>query len=320
MNTSINIEADLTRVLAGKKRLWPQHVNRISSLDDPCLRRLYYKRHDWDKASAVEDGLQGVFETGKVLEPMIEGIVREVGMRGSPQWRIIGTQMPTKDRLFSTYQISGTIDGLFQVQDSEQPSGWRILGVVDIKTMSPNIYRVVRDYDSLSRYPWTRSYRGQLMLYALAHNLGNCYLLLVNKTNLYDMRIIEFPVDFAYCEGLLQKAQSVNEAIAAEEPPEGVDDPAACERCEFLSFCAPDFRTGRGMEFVDNDELCALLDTRAELEEAHKEYESLTRQIDAMLVKGKDWIVGEWYIKWKEITVKNKPQWRKTITKLRMTR
>jgi hypothetical protein len=318
----IDIESGLHNVLEAKKQLYPCHVNRISALDDPCLRRLYYMRAAWDKATPTDDGLQGIFETGNILEPAIMRIVSEVGLASTPPWRIIGTQMPTNDALLSKYQISGTIDGLLQVMNGQ----WVTQGVVDGKTSSPNIYPQLVDYESLSRYPWTRKYRGQLMLYSLAHNLEMCYILFVNKSNLFDMRLISFPVDMAYCESLLTKAETVNRAIDNQTPPKGVNDPDECPKCRWFSHCAPDLETGGNLEVVDNDELQAILDRMEGLQEASDKYKELAKVRDKMLVKGKDIACGSWLVHWKKMDKHfnaqpakqafDRSEWRKTITKI----
>jgi len=328
-NMTIDIQSGIRAVLHRKKKVFQQHVNRISGMDDPCLRSLYYARHDWDKASAIDDGLQGIFETGNVLEPVIERIVSEVGLESTPQWRIVGTQTSTNDNLLKEYQISGTIDGFLQIKDPERikdnNSGWVTLGVVDIKTMSPNIYPRINDFESLGRFPWTRRYRGQLMLYALAHNLEMCYLLLDNKQNLFEMKLISFPVDMAYCDNLLEKAKIVNEAIETETPPVGISDPDTCPKCKFFSFCCPDIVTGKDLQVIDNDELAAVLDRMAELEPVEKEYCELEKQRDALLIKGQDVACGNWLVIWKKI-IKNfgaspakeaftREEWRKSITR-----
>lgn len=313
----------ISEILKTKKKSFPQHVNRISALDDDCLRRLYYMRHDWDKAEPTDDSLQGIFETGHILEPVIERIVSEVGLLSSPRWRIVGTQTTTNDRLLKEYQISGTIDGFLQVETDGQ---WVTKGVVDIKTMSPNVYPRINSYADLLKYSWTRKYRGQLMLYALAHNYETCFILMVNKANLYDIKVIEFPVDMAYCDGLLEKAKQVNQAIASETPPQGINDLKECKNCRYFSFCCPSINTGGNMELVDNAELESILDRMAELEPACDEYNELEKMRDALLQQGKDWTVGNWIIQWKEIQKSFKPQpakdgfvrveWRKTISKV----
>lgn len=314
---SIDITAGLKQLLGSRKKLYPQHVNRISALDDPCLRRLYYMRHDWREATPIDDGLQGIFETGTILEPVIERIVLEVGMASNPRWRIVGSQTPTDDSLLKKYQISGTIDGFLQV---EIDGKWVTLGVVDIKTMSPNIFPAINDYRSLNRYPWTRRYRGQLMLYALAHNLDRCFILLVNKTNLYSMKIIDFPLDMEYCERLLNKAQAVNEAIETETPPDGINDPDECPRCRFYSFCHPDLTTGGNLIVSDNEDFEAVLERLAELKPTAKEYADLEKTRDSMLVQGQDVACGRWIITWKKVIAeykareaRNVEQWRKKI-------
>ena len=298
----VDIQTGIEAVLQSKKKLYPSHVNRISGLDDPCLRRLYYSRHDWDKANETSTFLQGIFETGKTLEPKIEQIVIEVGLASTPRWRMVGRQTPTHDALFKEHQISGTTDEFLQIETGDDM--WETVGAIDVKTMSPNIYPRITDYASLSRYPWTKKYRGQAMLYSLGHNLDRCFLLLVNKNNLYEMKIIEFEVDMGYCDELLAKAKAVNKAIASETPPPQIVDAGECSKCRFLSHCCPDISTGGNLEMIDNDELEAILDQMAELEEHHDQYKDLAKTLDAMLYKGKDIACGNWLVTWKEI-VKN---------------
>lgn len=315
------ITTGINAVLKRKKKVIQQHVNRISALDDSCLRRLYYMRHDWDKAVETADSLQGIFETGNILEPVIERIVSEVGQSSNPLWRIVGTQTSTNDNLLKEYQISGTIDGFLQVYNEQ--GQWETLGVIDIKTMSPNIFPQVNDYASLGRYSWTRKYRGQLMLYALAHNLENCFILLVNKSNLYDMKLIQFPIDMSYCDSLLAKANLINEAVKREKPLLGVNDPDTCPNCQFFSFCCPEYSTGGNLQIVDNAELESVLERMAELEPTAKEYDELTATRDEMLTKGQDVACGKWLITWKKIIKQFKAQpakesttreeWRKSI-------
>lgn len=320
----IDISNGIKAVLHKNKKLFPQHVNRISSLDDPCLRRLYYLRHDWDKQAPTDDGLQGVFETGKTLEPVIERIVSEVGMANTPRWRIVGNQMTTNDAMLKEYQIRGTIDGLMQIEGLE---GWKTVGVIDIKTMSANTFNNVNTYDDLNRYEWTRKYRGQLMLYAIAHNLDQCFILCVNKNNLYDMKIIDFPVDLEYCDRLLSKAKAVNEAIASETAPAGVNDYKTCSKCGFQSFCCPAIQTpGSDMQIIDNAELAEILERMEDLEPYADEYGELEKALEKIVAKGQNIICGNFMIQWKagERNYKAQPAkdaykittWTKDIVKL----
>jgi len=311
------LDEALHKLLAPKKKQYPCHVNRISQLDDPCLRRLYYRRTAWDKTPETNDGLQGIFETGNVLEPLIERIVSELGEVAEPQFRIVGTQTPTKDSLMDKFQISGSIDGFWQTKENGQ---WQTKGVVDIKTANPHIFDGLSNYESLSKYPWTRKYRGQLMLYALAHNLDKCVLLFVNKTNLFQMKTIEFDLDYDYAESLLQKAKAVNEAIESGNAPDKLNDPDECPRCDFCAICCPEYEIGGNLEISTDEELEGILLRLKELAPQQIEIKGLEKRRDQLLVKGKDLVVGKFMILWQLIKGNRKPslggpyeQWRKKI-------
>lgn len=311
----IDLASGLHDILAAKKGPRPQHVNRISSLDDPCVRRLYYARAAWDKGSPIDDTLQGIFETGTILEPVIGRILSEVGEAGRPPWRIVGSQVRTRDSLLAKYEISGQIDGFLEAANGN--GTWTTLGVVDIKTMSAHSFAAVREYEDLARYPWTRRWRGQLMLYALAHDLERCFILGVNKTNLYDMRLIEFPLDMEYCEGLLKKAEVVNEAIASGEPPAGVNDPDICPDCPWYAFCAPDLATGGRLTISTSEELAAVLDRLEELKATKAEIASLEAERDSMLLPSENVACGDWLVTWKKLEIHYKAQEARTVEQWR---
>ncbi|MFA6358993.1 MAG: PD-(D/E)XK nuclease family protein, partial [Candidatus Omnitrophota bacterium] len=286
---NIDIARGISLVLNSKRRLSPQHTNRASSLDDPCERRLYYRRVNWDKAAPTPESLLGVFETGTILEPIIERIISEVGVLSDPPFRIVGSQTPTNDKFMRQYEISGHIDGFLQILSNGQ---WVTVGVVDIKTCSANIYPRINSYDDLAKYSWTKAYRGQLQTYALAHELENCFILFVNKHDLYQMKFVHFPLDMEYMERIIQKAERINLAVACAEPPQGINDGDKCPDCPFFSWCAPDFTTGGNLRIIDDAELEAVMDRMGELSESAGEYEDLKKQRDDMLVKGRDVCVG----------------------------
>lgn len=303
----IDIEKAISKVLEKKKQLYPSHVNRISGLDDPCNRRLYYKRVEWNKAKKIGDNFAGILESGNKLEPVIQNIVSEVGMQSDPPFRIVGTQNPTVDDLLSRHKIHGSIDGFLQLFN-EQIQHWETLGVIDIKTSTPNVFHQLSDYASLSKYSWTRRYRGQLMLYALANNCERCFILFVNKANLYQMKLIEFALDMQYAENLLQKAEQINIAVDSKTPPEKLNDVDTCPSCEFAHICCPTYSTGDDVSVISNDELLAILDELDELNRTKKYIDTLEKSRDVMLNKGQDIICGKWLVTWKKIDVKKKAQ------------
>jgi len=302
------------------KKKYPCHVNRISSIGHPCERFLYYKRAAWSQAPDISDGLQGIFETGHLLEPQIQVVITQVGLVSCPRWRVVGSQAPTMDALLEKYNIYGSIDGFLQVETA--PNAWKTLGVLDIKTSNPNIFGNLNTFEDLARYPWTRKYVGQLSLYALGHNLEDCYILFVNKANLFDMKLIHFPLDMAYAESLLQKAERVNKAVETETPPEKINQPSECSRCDFASLCMPELQTG-GEMVMAGEEAAEMLETMMSLEEYKKEYDRLSKRLfGGILVKGKDAIVGNYIVTWTKTireksvrTIEAGEIWRKKIIK-----
>jgi CRISPR/Cas system-associated exonuclease Cas4 (RecB family) len=300
----IDIDSGIKNYLGSQKRSNKTHVNRISALGDPCLRRLYYMRAEWDKAKNPEQGLAGIFATGSELEPIIQRIVSQVGMSSTPRWRLIKAQSETRSELLESHQISGTIDGVLEVEKS--PNEWTKAGVVDIKTMSPNIYPQIDKFEDLQKYPWTAKYPGQLMLYAKAEKEPTCHILAINKTNLFDMKFISFPVDEAYVSTLLEKADKVNQAVTTKTAPDGVNDIDECGKCPWYSFCCPSLTTGEELTIDDSEELAGILDAMASIEAMVKQYEGLKKERDALLkpYEGKPLLCANWMIQWKKIARK----------------
>jgi hypothetical protein len=302
----INIQTAIDDYLRGKVRSFPCHVNRISSMGEKCLRRLYYERTAWDKKAPVSPRLQAIFETGNVLEPVIERAISEIGHAAKPAFRIVGAQTTTKNDLFDKYQIAGTIDGFLQVEDIEKAKAentkdtWFTVGVVDIKTMSPNIFPGINSMADLEKHEWTAKYKGQVMLYSRAHGYSKCFLLLVNKTALYEMKLIEFDVDMDYTNALLEKADPVNKAIKKGKPPEGINEADVCTECPFYAFCAPPIQFGTELTVEDREDLIASLDAMKEYELMHKQYEANERVRDKILenFKGINLLCGPYMITW----------------------
>ena len=236
-------------------------------------------------------------------------IISEIGEAAEPKFRIVGTQtVVTKDNLLDKCNITGTIDGFVQVEvevgmtdgtTSKRGKMWATEAVIDIKTSSPHVFAMLSDYDSLSRFPWTRKYRGQIMLYALAHNIEHCILWFVNKTNLFDHKIIEFPLDYGYAERLLQKAELVNLHVEANTFPEKLNQPDECSRCDFAHICMPDIiGQSENWDMSENQELQELLDERQLIAVAGRRFAGIERRLKDMLVKGRTKLCGGWLIEW----------------------
>jgi hypothetical protein len=307
MITTETIQKTVSKLFDSDRQPIPHRSNWISSLNDKCNRRLFYWRVNWDKAAPRDDGFLGTVKTGSELEGIIGRILSKIGEAADPPFRLVGQQIPTIDNTFEKLNISGKIDGLLQVFIENH---WKTIGVWDTKTSDSNVHRSINTADDLNRYFWMQGYKAQLQLYALAHNLDMCYIGLVRKGNLYDIKIISFPLDFAYTESLLKKAEQINEAVKNNIPPEKINDPDECPDCPFNSFCCPDYTLGKDVKIIDSQELEIILTKLEELKPIAKEYANLEDERDSILIKGQTAICGKWIITWKQD--KNE-HWRKKI-------
>jgi len=311
-----DISNDSFNYLKTKSKVWPCHTNRASQLDDPCERRLVYMRTAWQNAKPAGPYLQGIFETGKEVEPLIEKILSELGRSASPRWRIVGAQSEIDSRMQKTHQITGHIDGLMQVENEED--GWDTACVCDIKTCSDHVFNSINGYDDLVRYPWTKKYRGQLFLYALGLEVEKCCIIFVNKQNLYNIKPIYFDLDYGYGEDLLQKAERVNAHVDAGTLPDKINSPEDCSRCAYAHMCLPDLIATGNLQLFNNEEIEELLNQRDEVQEAKKQFDAIERQLKKKLIEGQDILCGEFIVQWKEVIKKAyevaaSKYWKKTV-------
>jgi hypothetical protein len=270
-------------------------------IDDNCLRRLVYYRTEAEKAMPNSLGLQGIFQTGNELEPLMQLILAKAGNFASPRWRIVGAQSELNDQFLRRYNITGHIDGVLQVQDGIL---WKTFAVCDIKTCSPHVFDGLSDYDSLAKYPWSRKWRGQLMIYALGLNIEKCCLILVNKQNLFDIKTIYFDLDMQYAYGLLHRANQVNEHVEGGTLPDKINRPDECGRCVFAHHCMPELAAGEGTKILADPELEGLLARRDGLEDAKTELATIERQLKAALTEGQQVMIGNYMITWNECSRK----------------
>lgn len=317
------IRLDIERFLSRKARVLPHRSNWASDLADPCLRRLVYHRTVWDKQERPGPWLQGIFETGKQLERVILNNLNRIGEAADPPWELAAHAAPLNDKLLTDHQIGCAPDVFLKVCPEE--SRPQFLGPVDIKTSDPNVFRTINSLEDFDRRWYLRRYPAQVMTYAVAANYERGWLLVVNKSNLYEVKLIEIPLDYEYMESLLQKADTINAHVAAGTLPDQLNEPEECRRCAYAAHCCPPCATGGNLEFLDHDELEEVLCSLDELAATEKKINALKRQWEGILdeFKGQDFAVGEHIIQWKKSTgiSKAKPatpwtRWNKTISRI----
>lgn len=306
------LQNGIEKYLTSEHRSFPQHTHRSSSVGHPCSRYLYYSIRDWDKASMPSTSMKGIYMTGQALEDILVSIFnKHIGPSCSPQMRIIAQQTPVRDKLMETYRIGGTFDGILQIYDPEKNT-WENLGVVDIKTCSPNLFNSYADIKSLYRHTWSSLYATQVMMYSFSNNMPTAYLMFVNKGNIFkDWKIIKVPVDFAHVENVLQKCETINKALsdANAPPPSKLNKPAWCSDCRFEAICMPEVEyDGTGPKLNEDDKIESVVERMIAIKPLVKEYETLDKTLKNSLIKGQDLILKKSMIRWKQINGTRQPQ------------
>ncbi len=319
----INLAPAIAKVMATKKRAYPCHVNRISSMGHPCERYLYHCRVDWDKAKTIPDSLQGVFMQGHTLEPILVAHFNlELGPACDPPLRIVGQQVTTADSLLAEYEISGSIDGFLQRRESRGSDDngatytkWETFAVVDIKTAGQNPYRGYFDLQSLYTHTWSTGYIAQLMLYSFAHNLDKCVLFFVDKSNIYaNWKCVEFDVDLGYVEELLQKAGRVNEAVKAKMPPlDRINRPDYCKECRFAHICMPDLHIGTETKIITSPDVIGAVKEHMRLKPLKSQAVAAEKRMKETLVAGQNAVAGDYMLEWSRVKSKKGDYWKLKI-------
>ncbi len=296
-----DIATDVTALIEGES--WqPQHSNRISGLGHPCARFLTYCRTHWEELGGVDVFLKGIFQTGNELEPVIERIISRAGQKAEPRWRLVGAQMPIVDNFFAEHQITGTIDGKIQI---EFDGDWVNHAAADIKTCSPFTFDRFSAPEDLLRDDGHFGYRwyAQLTMYAFGMNLEHAALIMVNKTNLFNVKVICWQIDYDLCESLVQKADIINAAVGSWRKhgdtgfhPERINRPKLCSDCKVAHICNPKIEHEQEAIF-DDAEAEGLIAERFEYEDASKRHKQVSEELKKVLPRAPILIVGPFVVK-----------------------
>lgn len=269
--------------------------NRASAIGDPCERRLYLWRTAGDQAAEMGPSVRAILGMGTELEPIIRRRLEALGF----QVTATGTAFPS-----NKYEISGTTDVVLLHE------GRQFIG--EIKSINGYDFETLNTAQDLadSRKAWLRKWLDQTMLYLyLAETtearrpqpIAGAVLILFSKQS-GELKAIPIRMDYDRVQGLLDKADRLNEAVRTQTPPAFLTDPVECRRCPFFSrACFPPLDFGEGMNVHQDQDLEEALDRREELAPAGKEYASLDRRVKdrvKAIADGKSglWSVGRWVI------------------------
>ena len=235
---------------------------RASGIGDICDRRIYYYITCGELADEINTDLAAIFEEGKDQEPTVRRLLSELGFE---------VKKASFTANWDKYNISGGIDGII----SDNGTSY----IAEIKTVSEYAWRSVITPEDFNEGYYNKKWYAQMQIYLLLFNHEKGIFILKRK-QAKQLRIIEVQLDYAYAEGLLQKAERVNKAIEVGiEPGYLPNNPVECKRCAFFGkVCNPPLDFG-DMAVIEDPELERKLERRAEIENVHKEYEVLDKEL-----------------------------------------
>lgn len=296
------------RIIEHKRSLirqYPVNSNRASEIGHPCLRYLTYSRTHWQERALHDVGLQMIFDMGNEVERIVMRMLDDANVKVIEQQRSYA---------WTVHQLTGHIDGKLIENGNAYP--------FDVKSSSPYIFDSIQSLDDLkrSKYQHLRKYPAQLQCYLMMGEEEQGLFIFMNKVS-GALKEIWMDRDELLGQEIIDKCLTINDRVKDGSLPDRIEyDDQVCGSCAFAHICLPD-RAGCEAEIVDDAELEAMLDRLQELKDAKKEYESLDKEITAV-VKGRDklmvgnwWITGKWVMR-KGFTIEDSKYWKRSISRI----
>ena len=254
-----------------------------SRIEDVCDRRQFYYLTAGELAAETSIDLQAIFEEGNDQEPGVRRYLSELG------FEIIRAQAAEFD---PKYNLSGKIDGILE------KNGERYLA--EIKTVSDYAFdklKTVKDFDE----GYYKKWMGQIQIYLFLWSMEKG-LFILKKKSAKRIRVIEVPLDYERAEGLLQKAERINDAFKANTPPDFLkNNPPECKKCAFFgTVCNPPLNFGDGIVNIEDEELEKNLARRDELAPMASEFNRLDKEAKDRLREIPHAVVGNFEVIGKE--------------------
>lgn len=268
------------RNLESKKSKYPRQCFIASDITD-CDRYLVHSVLNWQERAEVDNYLVATFEAGKNAERGVISDLLELG------FEVIEGQTPFEIKNRSGEVICrGKIDGKIKYEDKKYP--------FEIKTMNVNMFNLINDIEDFQKKPLFRKYLRQMQLYLYGHNCEEGLFIITDLQKHY--KLIPVYLDYGECELILQRLERSWEFVKKKELPPMIEDVRICQKCAFNHICLPDIKS-EGSEFINDEELLAMLDRREELRKYVEEYEEIDEIVKERLKNlSKYAFVGDKYL------------------------
>lgn len=247
---------------------WIPHNFYASSIPE-CTRQMVHSILDWDKRELADDGLLALFESGKKEENNIIKMLLDLG------YEVVQQQNPIQIKNRKGEVIcTGRIDGKIIYNGVPIP--------YEIKSMQDYSFQQINSIEDFENSPLHRKYIKQLQLYMYGNEIEVGMFII---SNFRQIKVIPITLNYELCEQIIQQLERAWEYVKKKEYPEPITyNPKICDWCQFEFLC-PHYKENTPAELIENKEMEELLQRRAELEEAYKNYKQIDEQIKAPFKK-----------------------------------
>lgn len=281
------------------RKIYPTHTNRASEMGHDCVRFLVFNRVRWQDKMLHDVLLEVIFQEGNYQEEAVKKTLAKAGFELTQQQR----------GYFETQQnITGHLDSFLshpEILPKPIP--------IEIKGLSQNNWSSINKFSDILEHKqyYIRKYAAQINLYMYMSEEDEGLFVLKNKQN-GQIKFIPAELDYEYTEGLLKKAEKINDYVEKYKknghiPDETTQDAKICAGCAFRHICFKDSDPYQGITLIQEKIAEDGLVRMKELEDAAKEYEELKEVVYDIIKKraeainppeGKaQFLVGEFHCK-----------------------
>lgn len=281
------------RRLQAHSRPWQPAMTPATSLGYACERRSVYQRTSPEKAQPVGEELASIFEEGNLHQKDVRAELLALG------YEVVEAEVNFKD---PRLEISGTIDGKIEVLDPNARHGRRRIPV-EIKSTAGSP-PVDEQAWRASENALLRRYYAQLQTYLYLTNSPEGLGIFKEKiTGLWS--VVAVSLDYAYVEGLLQRAERIRDAVRLVHDggddllPARLADRSECNGCPFKdTACHPADAAVDPLLLAEDDGLLAQLVEREACDPAATRFDQLDKRVKERfkLTAGERFVVGGHYL------------------------
>jgi CRISPR/Cas system-associated exonuclease Cas4 (RecB family) len=310
--TAEELKQDLDTFYNSRIRESGQNSNRASNMG-ACARYIVYNRTKSNLQTLPDIGLQRIFEEGNYQEENVITTLRSAG------FRVYRNQRTIDKEDLKAVNITGRTD-----LEIEKPGFEPAL--LEVKSMSPNLFDSINSLADLEKKSWHRRYIPQIQLYMYGTGYKQAILFIkcksTNQEKLFDVNL-----DTKAIVKLIKKAKMINDHIEKGTLPPRTKLTDECEKCSYKHICCPDMHFTGVQLLEEYEEIQDILEAWFELKESKKRYDELDNKknfyfkqlkedTEKVLFPGFEVKISRWDIAGGEYTRQPGKGFRATVKKL----